>query len=73
MVSPLYSVSPLEALQNKIGDKVKINFAQGSIIDGNTNPIDPKFLFVDKDKKVNGLKGEYFTKMNLEGKPAKEP
>ena len=69
MVSPLYSVSPLEALQNKIGDKVKINFAQGSIIDGNTNPIDPKFLFVDKDKKVNGLKGEYFTNMNLEGKP----
>ncbi|MCU0342973.1 MAG: glycoside hydrolase family 3 C-terminal domain-containing protein [Ignavibacterium sp.] len=69
MVSPFYSISPLDALQNKIGDKVKINFAQGSIIDGNSDPIDPKFLFVDKDKKVNGLKGEYFTNMNLEGKP----
>lgn len=69
MVSPFYSVSPLEALKNKIGDKVEINFAQGSIIDGDTNPIDPKFLFVDKDEKVNGLKGEYFTNMNLDGKP----
>ena len=69
MVSPFYSVSPLSALQNKIGDKVKINFAQGLMIDGNTNPIDPKFLFVDKDEKLNGLKGEYFTNMNLDGKP----
>ncbi len=57
MVIPLNPISPLEALQNKIGDKVKINFAQGSIIDGNTNPIDPKFLFTEKDEKVNGFKG----------------
>ena len=71
MVVPFGSVSPLEALQNKIGDKVKINFAQGSMIDGDTNPIDPKFLFVDKDEKENGLKGEYFTNMNLEGEPAR--
>ncbi len=69
MVVPFQSVSPLEALQNKIGNKVKINFAQGSMIDGDTNPIDPKFLFVDKDEKINGLKGEYFTNMNLDGKP----
>ncbi len=71
MVVPFGSVSPLEALQNKIGDKVKINFAQGMIIDGETNPIESKFLFTDKDEKVNGLKAEYFTNMNLEGEPAK--
>lgn len=69
MVVPFKSVSPLEALQNKIGDKVKINFAQGMIIDGETNIIENKFLFTDKDEKVNGLKAEYFTNMNLEGKP----
>lgn len=69
MVVPFESVSPLEALRNKIGDKVKINFAQGSMIDGDANPIDPKYLFVDIDQKENGLKGEYFTNMNLNGKP----
>jgi beta-glucosidase len=69
MVVPFTSVSPLEALQNKIGDKVKINFAQGLVIDGETNPIESKFLFTDKDQKVNGLKAEYFTNINLEGEP----
>ena len=71
MVVPFTSVSPLEALKNKIGDKVKINFAQGMIIDGETNPIETKYLFTDKDEKVNGLKAEYFTNMNLEGEPVK--
>ncbi|MBK6913171.1 MAG: glycoside hydrolase family 3 C-terminal domain-containing protein [Ignavibacteriales bacterium] len=71
MVVPFKSVSPLEALQNKIGSKVKINFAQGSMINGDTNPIDPKFLFTEKNQKENGLKGEYFTNMNLEGEPVK--
>ncbi|RPI61683.1 MAG: hypothetical protein EHM44_08205, partial [Ignavibacteriales bacterium] len=71
MVVPFKSVSPLEALQNKIGDKVKINFTQGSMIDGDTNPIDPRFLFTDKVEKENGFKGEYFTNMNLEGEPAR--
>lgn len=71
MVVPYTSVSPLEALQNKIGDKVKINFAQGMIIDGETNPIETKYLFTNEDEKVNGLKAEYFTNMNLEGEPAR--
>ncbi|MBK7228377.1 MAG: glycoside hydrolase family 3 C-terminal domain-containing protein [Ignavibacteriales bacterium] len=71
MVVPFTSVSPLEALKNKIGDKVKINFAQGMIIDGETNPIETKYLFTDKDEKVNGLKAEYFTNMNLESEPVK--
>lgn len=71
MVVPFKSVSPLEALNNKINNKVKINFAQGMIIDGETNPIETKYLFTDKDEKVNGLKAEYFTNMNLEGEPVK--
>lgn len=71
MVVPFSSISPLEALQNKIGNKVKINFAQGLIIDGETNPIEKKFLFTDKDQKVNGLRAEYYTNKNLEGDPAK--
>jgi beta-glucosidase len=71
MVVPFQSVSPLEALQNKIGDKVKINFSQGCIIDGQSDLIDSKFLFTNKNGKENGLKGEYFKNQNLKGKPEK--
>lgn len=71
MVVPFNSVSPLEALQNKIGDKVKINFAQGLIIDGETNVIENNFLFTNKNQKTNGLNAEYFTNKDLKGKPAK--
>lgn len=69
MVVPFSSVSPLEALQNKIGDKVKINFAQGCMLDGDSNPLDEKYLFTDESGNENGLKAEYFTNKNLEGKP----
>ena len=71
MVIPFNSVSPLEALQNKIGDRIKINFSQGMIIDGETNVIETNFLFTDRSEKINGLNAEYFDNINLEGKPAK--
>ncbi|NWF88891.1 MAG: glycoside hydrolase family 3 C-terminal domain-containing protein, partial [Ignavibacteriaceae bacterium] len=70
MVDPVNPISPLEALQNKVGSKVKINFAQGLMIDGDSEPIKSKFLFTDKSGKHHGLKGEYFTNKNLEGTPA---
>jgi beta-glucosidase len=70
MVVPINTISPLEALHNKIGSKIKINFAQGLMIDGDSNPIESKFLFVDNSGKQTGLKGEYFTNKNLEGEPA---
>uniref|UniRef100_A0A832DFI2 Beta-glucosidase n=1 Tax=Ignavibacterium album TaxID=591197 RepID=A0A832DFI2_9BACT len=69
MVSPFYSVSPLEALKNKIGDKVKINFAQGLMLNGTIKPISPEFLFTDKNGNVHGLLGEYFTNKELKGSP----
>ena len=71
MVIPFQSVSPFEALQNKIGDKVKINFAQGCMLDGDSNPINSKFLYTDNNGKENGLRAEYFTNKNLEGNPTK--
>lgn len=71
MVVPLESVSPLQALKSKVGDKIKINFAQGSILDGDSNPIESKFLFTEKDGTKNGLKAEYFSNKNLEGNPTK--
>ena len=71
MVVPIESVSPLEALKNKIGSKIKINFAQGSMLNGDSNPIESKFLFTNKNGNENGLKAEYFTNQNLEGDPVK--
>lgn len=69
MVDPIQPISPLEAIENKIGNKAKINFAQGALIDGDSNPIESKFLFIDDNKSKNGLKGEYYTNKNLEGEP----
>jgi len=65
MVDPFYSVSPLEALQNKTGDKVKISFAQGVFLSGDTKPIEGEFF-------VNGIAAEFFDNMELKGKPVVE-
>ncbi len=68
MVSPVYSVSPLQALKNKLPESVKINFAQGIMLNGDANPIDAKYFFLE-GKQEHGLYAEYFTNKNLEGKP----
>ncbi len=71
LASPFHSVSPLEAIRDKIGDKVKINFAQGCLLEGDTNPIESKFLFTDKNGQESGLAAEYFPNKNLEGTPTR--
>lgn len=68
-VSPIFSVSPLAALQKRLGDKVRINYAKGVDLEGGAAPIPPSSLF-DPDKKYNGLKGEYFSNPDLKGEPA---
>ncbi len=69
MVTPVYSVSPLEALKNKLPQNVKINFAEGIKLSGDATPIDEKY-FYQPGKNEHGLAAEYFTNKNLEGKPA---
>ena len=68
-VVPFYSVSPLEGLRNALGEKVKINFSPGIVALEDTKPI-PSENLLAADGKTNGLTGEYFANMNLEGKPA---
>ena len=68
-VTPIYSVSPLTALQNKIGAKVKINYAPGILLGDNGTPIESKY-FVLPAGTGEGLLGEYFSNQNLEGQPA---
>lgn len=70
-VSPFYEISPLEALEQKIGDKIKLNFAQGITINGTIKPVKTEFLYTDITGNENGLTGEYFTNKNLEGEPFK--
>ncbi len=68
-VTPVYSVSPLQALKTKLGKNIKINYAEGIKLDGDANFIDGKFLF-QPDKKNNGLLGEYFDNKELKGSPS---
>ncbi len=71
MVTPVYSVSPLQALEKKLPKKIKINFSQGVKFGGDLIPIPAKSLFqIASDKSANGLKAEYFKNENLEGNPA---
>ena len=66
-VDPLEAPSPLDILQKNFGDKVKINYAAGIRLDGESTPIPSKNLFTDKDEE--GLLGEYFDNKELSDKP----
>ena len=68
-VTPIYSVSPLDALQDKIGSKVKINYAPGVILGFNGIAVDSKYFLLPSGN-GEGLLGEYFSNQNLEGQPA---
>jgi beta-glucosidase len=65
-VNPVFSVSPLEALKHKIGDKIKINYADGVKLLEDSDPIPSSVLFYGNE---HGLKGEYFNNKNLQGTP----
>jgi beta-glucosidase len=68
MVTPVYSISPLKAFKNKLPSNIKINFSTGLRLDGDINPIDKKY-FSRSDFIGHGLKAEYYSNKNLEGKP----
>ena len=68
-ITPIYTVSPLEALRAKLGAAVKINFAQGVELAGDSFPLIPSFFYLpDRDR--HGLEAEYFGNDTLGGKPA---
>jgi beta-glucosidase len=66
-VTPIYTVSPLEALKKELGSKVKVNYAEGVTFDGTI--IESKYLSLPGGD-GEGLKGEYFSNQNLNGSPA---
>lgn len=67
-VDPLLSPSPLEILKQNFGNKVKINYAAGARLDGETIPVPAKYLSTENGEE--GLQAEYFDNMELKGSPA---
>lgn len=69
-ITPFYSISPLDALGNRVGKKVVINYSLGCKLDFEVSPIDSSALFAKYNgAKVNGLYGEYFNNKDLRGEP----
>lgn len=69
-VSPSYSISPLDGLKDRVGNKAKINYSLGCKFDDEVAPIPSSAFFtVFDNKKVNGLLGEYFNNADLKGEP----
>jgi len=67
-VSPIFSVSPLEALKKKLNKNTKINYSEGVKLLGESNPI-PALFFYLPGSNEHGLKGEYFNNKDLKGEP----
>jgi beta-glucosidase len=72
-VNPLYAVSPLTALREKLGAGVELSFAAGCRGIGDLDPIPAEMLIpppsAGSASGVRGLKGEYFNNINLDGTP----
>lgn len=69
MVTPIKPVSALQGLKNKLGNKIKINFAAGVKLEGDAQPIDAKYFYTDESLKYQGLNGDYFNNKELQGQP----
>ena len=69
-VTPFYSVSPLQALKQKIGNKSKIVYSIGTIIEDDIRIIENNF-FVNNEKglETNDIQAEYFKNISLVGEP----
>ncbi len=68
-VVPPYSVSPLEGIKKRVGDKVRVEHAPGVVALEDTTPVPAENLRTP-DGKARGLLGEYFTNVELAGEPA---
>ncbi|MDN4493984.1 beta-glucosidase [Ureibacillus aquaedulcis] len=78
LVNPTYTVSPLEGIKNRAGDKVKVEYTAGTdpISAGDILPgpdaVPSSFLLPTADSSEHGLKAEYWSNKNMEGNPVFE-
>ncbi len=69
---PSHEYTPLEGIKDFVGKNTKVIYARGCNVAENVpsfSIIPSKNLFTSADKKVHGLKGEYFNNFKFEGKP----
>ncbi len=68
-VNPIFAISPLEALKQKLGKNIKINYAEGIKLLGETTALPSSFFYLPGSNE-HGAKGEYFDNKDLKGNPA---
>ena len=69
-VNPFYEISPLEGLQRAVGDQIKLNYAYGTAMKGDIQPLSLEYLVPSNlSQGKHGLWAEYFPNDKLEGKP----
>jgi beta-glucosidase len=68
MVNTENVISPFSCITNEFGKDVKIVYAQGVTLKGDSNPINPSLFFYDNKP---GIKAEYFNNKTLSGEPTK--
>ena len=69
-ITPYFAVSPLEGIKNKVGNKIRVQYALGCEQEGDIQPIDAAFLLSSSDpQSEHGLRGEYFDNKDLQGTP----
>ncbi len=67
-VNPHYVISPLEAISNHAGDKIKVNYALGCPVYRTIPPIERNWL-IDEDGTPGQLNVRYYGNPHLEGEP----
>ncbi len=68
-VIPPYSVSPLEGIRKRAGERVRVEHAPGVVALEDTAVIPAENLRTP-DGRSNGLQGEYFANVEMAGEPA---
>ncbi len=68
-IDPFYAVTPLEGIKKLVGKNAEIIYARGDVLA--SVPLEPihKKYFQAGANQGNGLKAEYFSNMELKGKP----
>ncbi|MFH1369050.1 MAG: glycoside hydrolase family 3 C-terminal domain-containing protein [Elusimicrobiota bacterium] len=67
-INPKYMISVLDGIKNKLGDKVKVEYAEGSNNVGGITDIPLEFITAG-DSSERGFKAEYFNNKDLSGSP----
>ena len=70
VVTPNYSVSPLEGITKNAGDRMAVRYSVGCRLPGDHEAVDTAYLVPPtKASGSRGLLGEYFNNKELEGEP----